>query len=57
MLSESKNALGYDIAWDNVLTSIAHILRYSVVLTTTKGLGSVLSARPCPISKTDFVPQ
>ena len=57
MLSESKNALGYDIAWDNVLTSIAYILRDSVVLTTAKGLGSVLFARPCPISKTDFVPQ
>ena len=33
MLPERKNALGYDISWDNVLTSIAHILRYFVVLT------------------------
>ena len=41
MLPESKNALGYDTAWDNVITSIGHILRYSVVLTTAKGLGSV----------------
>ena len=57
MLPESKIVLGYGIAWDNVITSIADILKYSLVLTAAKGLGSVPSARPCPVRKIDFAPQ
>ena len=54
---QSNTALVYDIAWDDGLTNILHILQYSLILTAGKGASNVLSTSFWPVYKPKFLPQ